>query len=287
MASKPEDRTVLAEHEHQALDTLEAVPLGDVWQASHGGAAESPFDVAAALREAGEDLAEIEDAIATARPMFARLIAAMAEPLLIAAEVLAATEDRGALDPEAIGRVRQTLNESPELAPALAGAVETVAMVLGLDRQALAWALLVELGEQANAQAPELVRECSTAIGERLAAAWPASRQHAGAAEPARALRVFRSAVVAAAGPDVRARSLAADHPEHLPLARTLVESESDPAVLVDRFDAARAALVAAEPKRPDNPEDRIDGPKRKFTIVHLILALIIAGLTVWHYVFR
>lgn len=282
MAIQPDDRTVLGELEHQALDTLEAV-----------GAAGLQPDIATALRESGEDLAEIEGAIATAQPLFGRLIAVMAERLLSAAELLAASDERGGLDPEALERVRQTLNESPELAPALAGAVETVAIVLGLDRQALSWALLVGIGERASAAAPEFVRACSSAIAERLAAAWPASRQETGAAEPARALRVFRSAVVAAAGPDVRARSLAADHPEQLAVARALVERESDPVVLVDHFDAARAALAAAEPKpgkllaKPEGPEARIDGPKRKFTVVHLVLALIILGLTVWHYGFR
>lgn len=286
MASNPEDRPVLTELEHQALDTLEAVALAEVWQASRTGAAGFQ-DVAAALREAGEDVDEIEAAIATARPMFVRSIAAMAEPLLTAAEVLAASDERGAIDPKALARAREALNESPELASALAGAVETVAIVLGLDRRALGWAVLVELGEQATAAAPEWLRGCSIAIGERLAAAWPASRQQAGAAEPSHALRVFRSAVVAAAGPDVRARSLAADHPEHLVLARALVEVESDAAVLVERFDAARAALAVAAPKQVEGPEARIDGPKRKFTIVHVILAAIILSLTVWQYVFR
>ena len=287
MASNPEDRPELSELEHQALDTLEAVPLGEMWRSSGAGAAGLQPNIAAALREAGEDLTEIEGAIATARPLFGRLIAIMADRLLTAAEALAVTDERGQLELEALGRVREILNESPELAAALAGAVESVAIVLGLDRQALAWALLVELGERATAEAPESVRACSIVIGERLAAAWPASRQAAGALEPARALRVFRSAAVAAAGPDVRARSLAADHPEHLALARALVERERDAVVLVDQFDAARAAIAAAEPKRPEAPEARIDGPKRKFTIVHLILAMIIAGLTVWHYVFR
>lgn len=287
MASKAEDRAQLSEAEHQALDTLEAVPLAEVWRASRAGAAESQADIAAALREAGEDLEAIEAAIADARPLFNRLIAIMAEPLLSAAEALAATEHRGSLDPAELAQIRQLLNESPELTPALAGAVESVAIVLGLDRRALAWALLVELGEQASAHAPERLQACSIAIGERLAAAWPASRE---SGEPARALRVFRSAAVAVAGPDVRARALAADHPEQLALARSLVEAEAehdDVELLIDRFDAARAALAAAQPPRADKPELLIDGPKRKFTYVHVILAAIIFGLTVWHYVFR
>jgi hypothetical protein len=263
MAGQPEDGEVLDELEHQALDTLDSTPLDAVRMASATGAAGI----------------QIEGAIATARPGFVRLIAAMADRLLTAAEGLARSEDRGSLESEALARVRSILNESPELAPALSSAVEGVAVMLGLDRQALAWGLLVEIGEQAHEAAPESVREYSRAIGDRLGAAW--------AANPSRALRVFRSAAVAAAGPEVRARSLAADHLEHLAVARMLVATETDAATLVDRFDEARAALAASAPAKPDAPETRVDGPKRKFTVVHLILALIVLGLTVWHYALR
>ena len=44
------------------------------------------------------------------------------------------------------------------------------------------------------------------------------------------------------------------------------------------------------EPTPVDENDDatpQIDGPKRKFTRVHVILALIVLGLTIWHYVFR
>jgi hypothetical protein len=258
MAANSDVGDELDELEHQALDTLDSTPLQAVKLASGDGAAGG----------------QIEGAIATARPGLVRLIAAMADRLLGAAEVLAVTDDRGSLEPEALARVRGILNESPELAPALASAVEGVAVTLGVDREGLAWGVLVEIGEHAHEAAPESVRECSRAIGERLGAAWAAS--------PSRALRVFRSAAVAAAGPEVRARTLAADHLEHLGLARVLVATETDPGTLVDRFDEARAAL-----SKPDAPETRVDGPKRKFTVVHLVLALIVLGLTVWHYVLR
>jgi hypothetical protein len=58
--------------------------------------------------------------------------------------------------------------------------------------------------------------------------------------------------------------------------------------MLVDAFDHARAALEAAAVERPTpDSAPQIDGPKRKFTYVHVILALIVLGLTLWHYVFR
>jgi hypothetical protein len=99
---------------------------------------------------------------------------------------------------------------------------------------------------------------------------------------------VFRSAAVSRAGPSIRARLLAADHPEHLGLALALVDHHAVAAALVEAFDHARAALEAAAASQP--PPDRtpqIDGPKRKFTYVHVILALLVLGLTLWHYVLR
>lgn len=264
MASPPEpDRMKLDELEHQALDALDSIGV------------EAPRDSA------------IESAIALARPLFIRLVAATADDLLKAAATLAATEDRGSLEPEALEQARRALHDQPEIALAFPRAVEMVGITLGLDRESLAWALLVELGERASAEAPELVQVCVQAIGERLEVAWTA-----GASEPSRALRVFRSAVAIAAGPELRARLLAADQPEHLGLARALIEADpaADPATLVDRFDGARAALAESPPSpalSPPGPEAITDGPKRKFTIVHAILALIILGLTIWHYVFR
>ncbi|MFO7566646.1 MAG: hypothetical protein R6X02_28645 [Enhygromyxa sp.] len=273
MARPEEDRSQLDEREHQALDTLDSI---------------GPEELATELRTGAGDLqAEaIEGAIATARSLFIRLIAATTEDLLRAAEALAASEDRGVLDPEGIAEARRILNEHPEFAPTFDRAVEVVEITLGLERESLAWALIVELGERAQAEAPEPIRSCAATIEDRLDAAWTRGSREA---EPSRALRVFRSATVDAAGPELRARLLAADHPEQLALARALIEADpaADPAALVDRFDAARAALAAEAPSPAAGPEAITDGPKRKFTIVHAILALIILGLTIWHYVFR
>jgi hypothetical protein len=265
MAAQPEDRWKLDELEHQALDTLDSIDADELSTMALAGAA---------------DL-HVEDAITTARSLFLRLVAAATDDLLRAAEVLATTEDRGTIEPEAIDGARRALNEHREWAPAFAHAVEMVGITLGLDRRSLAWALLVEIGERASGEAPEPVLACARVIGERLDAARTAI--------PSRELRVFRSASVASAGPELRARLLAADHPEQLALARALIEAdaEADPATLVDRFDVARAALAAQALEGDQSPEAITDGPKRKFTIVHAILALIILGPTIWHYVFR
>ncbi len=286
MSTESEDRSSLDEHEHQILDTLDSLALGSVWTDTRAGLGEVSGEFKAAVADAGEDLDEVEAAIANARPLFLRLISVMAERLLLAAEALAETDDRGALDPESIARTRTALNESPERSPALASAVESVGVSLGLDRQALAWAVLIDLGERASADVDEALRSCSLAITERLTAAQPSSSVDT--PPPSRALRVFRSAAVSAAGPEIRARYLAAGHPEHLAIARALVEAHEDPSTLVDQFDAAKAALDAAAKQAKDqSPELVTDGPKRKFTVVHLILALIILGLTIWHYWFR
>jgi hypothetical protein len=223
--------------------------------------------------------------------LLTRLVELTSSHLLDAARALAATEQRGELEPERIAEVETEIANNPGLAPALASAVEAVGVSLGLTRQSLAWAVLVDVGDRARANASASLLACSAAIAERLTAA----RTHVGpvvadpeATQPARALRVFRSAAVSAAGPEVRARFLA-DRPEQLPLARALVELHSDPATLVDQFDAGVRALAQAgqDPSADPAPELVTDGPKRKFTIVHLILASIVLALTVWHYVLR
>lgn len=287
----PEDSVALDEGEHQALDHLDSIRPGAAWTASQADNDEFGPVLEAALREAGEDPSAIGESIEITRALFMRTIAQLADRLLLAACALAETAERGDLAIEALERVRATLNESPSFAPAIAAAVEATGVVLGLDREGLAWAILVGLGERTTATAPESVRACSLAIDDRFSAAWPATSSGVEPAadrapEAPRSLRVFRSAAMAAAGPSVRARFLAADHPEHLTLARALVDHHADPDTLVEQFDAARAVLDAsAQP--PSEPEAQTDGPKRKFTWVHLVLALIVLGLTVWHYGLR
>ena len=263
------------EHEHQALDLLD----------------ETPRD------ELDSDDLELSEAIATAERMFARLVAIAATRLLTAAIQLAASDDRGPLDPEVLARVLDRLAERPGLALAIPGAVESVGVSLGLEREGSAWAILLAVAEAAVDAADPDTHACAAALADRLAAAQPGLAS--GGPEPSRSLRVFRSAAVTAAGPRTRARILAADHPEQLELAQALVARVHDPAALVEQFDAARAALAAAagegKPGAGSGPgapgvgaiEAMTDGPKRKFTVVHLVLALIVLALTVWHYGFR
>jgi hypothetical protein len=222
------------EHEHQALDLLDEQPRGLSQDAVSG---------------------EVRAAEDVVRRLLLRLGTAVARTLIDAASELARTEDRGSLEVGALDEMRLTLVERPRLSLAITPAVEILGTVLGLDRDAAAWVLLLELAEQAHAQADERLHNCST---------------------------------VAQAGPSIRAQVLTADHPEHLGLARVLVDLHADAATLVDAFDQARETLEAAAVERP-KPEGppQIDGPKRKFTRVHVILALIVLGLTLWHYVFR
>jgi hypothetical protein len=254
----------LDEHEHQALDLLDQQPRGAAQDAV-------PDEVRAA-----EDIVRV---------LLARLASVVSITLIDAASQLARTEDRGSLETAVLDEIRLTLVENPRLSLAIAPTVEALGTVLGLDRDGAAWALMLELAGQAQAEADERLLNCSTGIAERLAAAKPSPA----GGTITRSLRVFRSAAVIQAGPSVRAQLLAADHPEHLGLARALVEHQADAATLVDAFDHARAALetVAAERPAPDGAPPQIDGPKRKFTRVHVILALIVLGLTIWHYVLR
>jgi hypothetical protein len=247
--------SLISEHEHQALDLLDELPSADDSDA----------------------LAAVE----VVRGVLPRLVESLANTLIDAAWQLSQTEDRGSLDAGRLDEIRLTLSEQPRLSLAITPAVETTAVVLGLDRAGAAWAVLSELAEQAGTEAGTSLHACSTAIAERLAAAQSQDGQPV-----ARALWVFRCAAVAQAGPSIRARVLAADHVEHLALARALVEQHRDAAALVDAFDTAVQALRAAKQEPPTGP-DAIDGPKRKFTYVHVILAMIVLGLTLWHYVWR
>lgn len=249
----------IAEHEHQALDLLDAQ-----------------------ARDCAESDAVPDGAAQVVRELLPRLVEAVGRTLLDAATELSQTDDRGSLDPRTLDEIRLTLAEQPLLSLAITPAVETTGLLLGLDRDGAAWAMLLELAATAKAEAGEALHACSTAIAERLAAAQPSPSTP----EVSRALRVFRSAAVAQAGPLIRARTLAVDHPEHLALAGVLVVQQHDAGALVDAFDAARAALASAAPKPADGP-DQMDGPKRKFTYVHVILAMIVLGLTLWHYVWR
>jgi hypothetical protein len=258
----PESEIEVDEAEHQALDLLD--------------------ELSGSMRQdAVSD--EVGAAIALVRPLLQRLGAAVAPTLIEATRELAQTEDRGALELAMVDEIRLTLAERPRLGLAIAPVVEITGMILGLERGSVAWGVLVELAQEATAEAGERLYACSTAIAERLEAAEPKP-----GSEPSRALRVFRSAAVMQAGPSIRARRLAAGHEQHLGLALALVQRHEQAAALVDAFDQARAAIEAASRERPSAPEPpQIDGPKRKFTRVHVILALIVLGLTIWHYVLR
>jgi hypothetical protein len=243
--AKPDARAEIDELEHQALDLLD--------------------------EQSGPDT--VPDEIRVVERLFIRVGGTMAKALVDAARELAQTDDRGPLDIGMLDEIRLTLAERPQLSLAIAPVVEAVGKILGLDRNGSAWVVLRELAEQASAEADGRLHTCSTAIAERLAVSGNS-----------RALRVFRSAAVAQAGPSMRARVLAGDHAEHLGLALALVARHEHVPTLVDAFEEARAVLEAAK-RTTDEPQ--IDGPKRKFTRVHVILALIVLGLTLWHYVFR
>jgi hypothetical protein len=248
----------LDELEHQALDRLDD------------------------LDRSGEPDAADREAIERVLAAFDRLMIGEAQRLLDAAEALADAEPEHAIDRAALVEVRSVLAERPGLAPALTSTLEMLGLGLGLARDRLAWSLLITRCEAAVAHAPDGFAGLSTVLTALLRDAWP----RPDAPPPSAGLRVFRLQALGGAGPSIRTRALAAEHPEHAKLAASLLAARPDasPRELFDAFEAARARLEAATlDEAPPAPE----GPKRRFTWVHALLAAILLGLTLWHYLLR
>lgn len=271
----------LDELEHQALDLLDALPGGAAWQSfawAKRGARPEASREAPGLWADVESVEDVEAAVARVEPAFERVLAQVAANLIDAAAWLAGTEARGALDLEALLAARTKLTEQPELGAVIEPALELTRQLLGLSPGSVAAAVLDDLSSRVDANEHALLAACTAAIRERL------QGSTAGLPEPlARPLRVFRSAAIAQAGPSVRAQTLAAEQPELVELAARLVAMHRDPLALVEAYDAARSAIDGPPPE----PHEVIDGPKRKFTIVHVVLAAIVLGLTLWHYIVR
>ena len=280
----------LDESEHQALDLLDALSgseLGGLtWVPPHHDDPTRRDALEQAVRGHGESIEEFRAAEASAREALVRLLALVARSQLDAGLQLAASEaaTRSSLAP--LAAAREALERDPEPAACLAPALETTALSLGLGPDSIAAAILAELDARARQAAPALLLEASAALVEQLEAAWP--RGDAAISTP---LRVFRSASVARSGRPIRARALAAEQPEQLALAERMVAVEHDPARLVEAFHGAIAALEAASRQAPDPPKPDaapvMDGPKRSFTWIHAVLAMIVLGLSLWHYVWR
>lgn len=254
----PRVPTLLDELEHQALDRLEDESLE--------GEAE-PID--------GVD----PDDRRVVEAAFARLAPDHADRLLAAALALAEAAPELALDRGALARARAHLAAEPALAPALAPTLELLALALGLPRAGMGFRVLLGVGERASAQAPAELGLLSAELAALLRDAWPRE----GGEPPSRALRVFRVAALAGAGPSLRARSLAAEQPELLRLADGLLRAHPDASA--DELVAAFEAVQSEPEQRDEAPQ--VPGPKRRFTWVHALLAAIIAALTLWHYLLR
>lgn len=280
----------LDELEHQALDLLEDLPA-TTSEASAG--------------ELGVDPDELRDAIERVHALLVRLAADHARVLLRALELVleSGVELVGIERPEpaAIERARELLVDEPSLALSVVPTIEVLTLALGLQPGTKTSALIDSLREQTEARARELGFESVAQLVERVSrSAWPTTsvspseteRVDTSPALPV-ALRVFRMTSVE--GTPLRARALAADAPDDLDLAEALIADSStetiDAATLIDRFDRARAERAAdrarAQQASVEQPAAQIDGPKRRFTVVHLVLALIVLGLTIWHYWLR
>ncbi len=89
----------------------------------------------------------------------------------------------------------------------------------------------------------------------------------------------FRLDAVRGAGNEIRARALAGDEPDQISLAREVVKQAADAPV------AMRAFTRAVESARAEQLD--ASGPKRRFTWLHLTLAVVLVAVTAWHYWLR
>lgn len=277
----------LDDEDHQALDLLDGLTIVEPWLRAHTeGSPDAKAGLEGSIRAAGEQVEAVEVARDRVRAAYERLVAQVAFTVLEAARDLACTPSAAGLAQMDLAAIEVELNERPGHAAALPPAIEITATILGLRREGSAWAELLLLGESASAEASPALRAFAEVLVERVSAS---TRQDPA---PARPLRVFRTALMRDGGIDLRARMLAADHPQHEGLARSLLaaDARAQPRLsadeLVARFDAARETGEAAGPDA-GAPEPTMDGPKRTFTPVHLVLALIVLGLTIWHYWLR
>ncbi|NVB41907.1 hypothetical protein G6O69_29015 [Pseudenhygromyxa sp. WMMC2535] len=275
---------------HAALDRLDELELGRLWAAARSQddpRTRAQLEAALAEHPLVEDPAEVFAAAERVRAGLVDMLELNARQLLAAARVLP--------EPSAatLGMAIAAIDEDPEAAAALAPAVELCERMLDLDREGAAWGELVALGERARAQADASpLLACSDPLDAALRSTPPSPAE-----------RVFRVAMLAHAGPQLRARVLSAEHPEHLELAKRLIaahdaaqstaEDTADPdqgtrdaSELVAAFDHARTAHEAASGASVDEGP-QMDGPKRRFTWLHATLAILVLGLTLWHYFLR
>ena len=306
-----------SEREHQALDLLDSLELeaavveasATAWAVATSEETTAdevswPASLEAALAAAREDLGEVAAALKTVDTMFDRLVAEAWLDLLTAGRELAASGELASLKPEDLLASDEAIAARPQRALALGPLRELIALVLGLDQRGLARASLEARAARLLETSPAALQRCSAALDSALRHAWPREPTAGSGSEPRdealpppqssdeptpRALQHFRVALLARAGPTLRARALAADRPRHLPLAVALLAErpEAPARELVTAFHETSAELEARGESREDSPADAIDGPKRKFTWMHLVLALVVLGLTLWQYLFR
>jgi hypothetical protein len=240
--------------------------------------------------------AERDEAVATVDAFLDRALETMAPPLLSAIE--RAIRDGLAPGPEVAMRWLATVRDHVEGAPRdLAG--------LGIARQLFSTAVGAETNgglkrHLAITATPTIDRPAfaglSTMVDGWLVDAYP-NVDRSGPSPLSRGLRRFRLAVVWTADDATAAAAMAAEHPGLVPVAAALVERHSEVDDALDAFDRGLARAAAGRGGRP-TPDDTDDsssadedgsppGPRRRFTRYHLGFAVIIALLTVWHYVLR
>jgi hypothetical protein len=275
--SEPSWLVEFDELDHQALDLLDGLGCGAVWLTARSQPGpETSAKLERALAEEDESSERVTEAVARVRPLLIGLVGRVAGVVVDAAARLATTDDRGGLEPAAVAALAERLAAQPERGAGIEWATELTLEVLGLARDSIASAIILALPQELPAsEHVDEHGETVAAIGERLERA----RNRNLRVE----LRVFRSAALRMAGPSLRAAALATERPDAIALALKIVTVHADPREQVEQFDRALAATNTAK----DEPLATFDGPKRKFTIVHVILAAIVLGLTLWHYIWR
>ena len=210
---------------------------------------------------------DLDAAAAVVRAWLAAIVPAGADRMLELAGPLAS-------DLDMLERARAEEKRDPTRAFELAPVLELLRIRFALPEGSALDELLV-----ARPASSESLVHASRLVRELVDESWKpgASRAH----------RAFRAHLLADADLETQARALAADAPDRLGAARMIVAREPDIARRIASFDslAETDADGAAKHDAADPIEARVR--KRRFTWLHLVLALVVIGLFAWQYFLR
>jgi hypothetical protein len=226
------------------------------------------------LIDADELGPELEEAQWRVRAWLDDLLPVLAERTFAHAVALPEI-DEGSFD-----AARRELAERPKSAWGLTAIVELARTRYDLPEETAVAEVIRPLPDRS----PTLAKADAT-LQAAIARSWelPTDRAH----------RHFRCQLLEGGDREAQARALTAEHPEFLPIARTLVRSHGDLETRLDAFEAEWEAFEAQREKGDEEgsgdevPAVEARVAKRRFTWVHVAFAVLIIALFVWQYYFR